>query len=66
MAFRSGLAGPTSIPKLPALPIRRNTSALRNRAFVGMQPQFRQTPPSCAFSTNAVRSPNWLARMAAT
>ncbi len=66
MAPRSGVACPTSIPKRSAPRIMRNTSALRSSALVGMQPQFRQTPPNWAFSTRAVRKPSWLARMAAT
>ncbi len=36
-------------------------------ALEGMQPTFRQVPPSVArFSTQAVRSPSWAARMAHT
>ena len=33
---------------------------------MGMQPQFRQMPPRCAFSTTAVLKPSWAARMAVT
>ncbi len=42
------------------------TSALWINALVGMQPQFRQTPPRFSRSTMAVFSPNCAARMAAT
>ena len=35
-------------------------------ALEGMQPQFRQTPPSDSFSTSAVFLPSWASRMAAT
>lgn len=41
-------------------------SAFRNRALVGMQPTFRQTPPQYFSSTTATRLPSWAARMAAT
>ena len=42
------------------------SSALRSSALVGMQPTFRQTPPQYFFSTMAVDSPSWAARIAAT
>ena len=41
--------------------------ACSSSALVGMQPQFRQVPPSTgARSMQAVRRPSWAARMAAT
>ena len=43
-----------------------STSALRRRALVGMQPQFRQMPPGRSASTTATRWPSWAARIAAT
>ena len=46
--------------------IRWKISADRNIAFVGIQPQLRQIPPICSFSTIAVLRPNCALRMAAT
>jgi hypothetical protein len=42
------------------------SSALRSRAFEGMQPTFRHTPPQYFRSMTAVFSPSCEARMAAT
>ncbi|MNN60139.1 hypothetical protein D3C81_1753020 [compost metagenome] len=66
MAGRSTCGVPTVTPKRPASRTSRKTSAERNSALVGMQPQFRQMPPSWAFSTSAVRMPSCTARIAAT
>ena len=41
-------------------------SAERSSALVGMQPQLRQMPPRCLFSTIAVFSPSCDARIAVT
>ena len=41
-------------------------SALRSRAFDGMQPTLRHTPPQYFFSTTATDLPSCAARMAAT
>src|SRR5690606_26865148 len=41
-------------------------SALRSRAFEGMQPTFRQTPPQYFSSMIATDLPSWAARTAAT
>src|SRR5262249_37478331 len=46
--------------------MRWYTSALRNSAFVGIQPQFRQIPPRASRSTSATCMPSWAARIAAT
>ena len=43
-----------------------NRSALRSIAFVGMQPRFRQTPPSSSRSITVARMPSCAARIAAT
>ena len=43
-----------------------NTSADFSIAFVGIQPQFKQIPPKCSFSTSATDSPNCEALIAAT
>ena len=40
----------TDIPKSSALLMYSKTWALFNSAFVGMHPQFRQTPPKLSFS----------------
>ena len=45
-AGRSTFAGPISMPSAAAPSMSRSTSAVCSSAFVGMQPQFRQTPPS--------------------
>jgi hypothetical protein len=42
------------------------TSAPRNSALAGMQPQLRQTPPIASRSTSATRSPSCAPRIAAT
>ena len=42
------------------------SSALRNSAFVGMHPTFRQTPPQYLSSMMAVDRPSCAARIAAT
>src|SRR6478752_5064552 len=42
------------------------TCALFNKAFVGMQPQFKQMPPRLSFSMIAVLNPNCEALIAAT
>src|SRR5699024_12507604 len=49
-----------------ALPILLYTCALLSRALVGIQPQFRHTPPSSDFSTMAVFIPFCAAFIAAT
>lgn len=59
-------ASRTSTPKSALFRTSRYTSALLNRVFVGMQPLWRQVPPSFDFSTIAVFSPFFAARMAAT
>ena len=62
----------TSIPfvrtpsSAPCSRISRISSALRKRHFVGMQPLFRQVPPSFSFSTSVTAAPSWAARIAAT
>ncbi len=55
-----------SIPKSFACLISSSTWALFNNALVGIQPQFRQTPPRLSFSIIAVLKPNCDARIAAT
>ncbi len=42
------------------------TSAFLSNAFLGIQPQFKQTPPKFSRSTMAVFKPNCAARIAAT
>ena len=42
------------------------SSAQCNNAFVGIQPQFRQTPPTLSFSTQATERPFFAQRMADT
>ena len=42
------------------------SSAPASRALVGMQPQFRHTPPSRSRSTQATFMPSWAARIAPT
>src|SRR5687768_2895005 len=54
------------MPKSPARSTRWSTSALRRSALVGMQPQFRQTPPGRSSSTAATERPSCAHRMAAT
>ena len=56
----------TSMPKSFAWRICSSRCAETIHALVGMQPQFRQVPPSSSFSTTALRRPSWAARMAAT
>ena len=46
--------------------IKLYTSAVLSRALVGIQPQFKQTPPRCSASTNAVDKPNCEDLIAAT
>ena len=43
-----------------------DADALFNKAFVGIQPQVRQIPPSSAYSTTPTLKPNCEARIAAT
>ncbi|MNS80195.1 hypothetical protein D3C72_1138640 [compost metagenome] len=67
MAARSGRASPAPVtPYCAASWQARSTVALCSSALVGMQPQFRQMPPSSARSTSATDMPNCAARMAAT
>src|SRR5258708_22912085 len=54
------------MPKVSALSNSCTISALRSSALVGMQPQFRQTPPGRSSSTVATDNPSWAARMAET
>ena len=58
----------TPMPKLSALSWTKWTiSAFLISAFVGMQPQFRQTPPRFGSrSMTTAFSPSWPARMPAT
>src|SRR3989304_6072089 len=53
---------PNSLPRL----IRSRTSAFFSKALLGIQPRFRQAPPTLSFSIRATFIPNWAARMAAT
>src|SRR5262249_45752747 len=50
----------------PARLKRCTTSALRSRAFVGMQPQFRHTPPGRSSSTATTLRPSCAQRIAET
>jgi hypothetical protein len=54
------------MPKSPACCVSWKTSATRSTALAGMQASFRQRPPVLPFSTTAVFSPSWAARIAAT
>ena len=56
----------TSIPNSDRWSRLWRNSAARNKALVGMQPQFRQMPPRCSFSTTQADRPSCAARMAAT
>ena len=59
----------TSAPMMPMFPLQvaaSYTSELCSMALVGMQPRFRQVPPSSSFSTRVTLAPSWAARMAAT
>ena len=59
----SRAATPTSAPWRAS----SRRSAVWSRAFVGMQPQSVQTPPSRgSFSTTRIDIPSWAARIAAT
>ncbi len=66
MAFTSAFASPTVTPNFFAFLIVSSTSALFKSALVGMQPQFKQTPPARSRSTTHVLRPSWPARIAAT
>ncbi len=56
---------PTPIPKSLACRIRSANAADSSRAFVGMQPMWRQVPPILWLSTRATFRPSWAARNAA-
>ena len=64
MAIETSPAG-TSIPNSAASFTSRAVSADRQNVFVGMQPQFRQVPPSCFPSISRVLSPWFTAQAAA-
>jgi hypothetical protein len=53
------------MPYLADSRVTSATSAECSSALVGMQPTWRQVPPSLLFSTRATVSPSWLARSAA-
>ncbi len=55
----------TEIPHSSDFRIMVRISAFRRSAFVGMHPQFRQTPPRRSRSTTAADMPSWAALMAA-
>ncbi len=55
----------TEIPHSSDFRIIVRISALRRRALVGTQPQFRQMPPSRSRSTMAADMPSWAALIAA-
>ncbi len=63
---RSTLGASTRMPRSAAPRISSTRFAAAMRAFDGMQPQLRQTPPSAPFSTSAVFFPSCASRMAAT
>src|SRR4029453_6028708 len=54
------------MPKSAAWLRRFTPSAFLKSALVGMQPQFRHTPPGRSSSTVATERPSWAQRMAAT
>ncbi len=62
---KSIVSGPADRPQASASRILWASSAVLSRAFDGMQPQFRHTPPSSSRSMQAVRSPSWAPRIAA-
>ena len=68
MPARSSSTLPTLMPNLPRPCLASsNFSDAESRAFDGMQPTFRQVPPSAdRFSTHATLKPSWAARIAHT
>ena len=56
----------TSMPKLAACRTCSSLSAVATSVLVGMQPQFRQVPPTSAASMTVTCAPCWAARIAAT
>ncbi|MOA51135.1 hypothetical protein D3C78_1742440 [compost metagenome] len=63
---KSTMRSPTMMPIWSALRILSTVLAAVMRAFEGIQPTLRQTPPREFFSTKRVFLPSWASRMAAT
>ena len=63
---RSTESLPTFTPIAPAPWIELTSFEAWIRAFDGMHPTLRQTPPRYALSTIAVSTPSWASRIAAT
>ena len=68
IAARSSFGAPTTTPSgSRPCPASSNISEAWRSAFEGMQPMFRQVPPSVLrFSTTATFMPSWAARIAQT
>ncbi len=64
MPARSTLSSVAWMPNRLLSRAESATSAACRSALVGMQPRWRQVPPTLSLSTRATDSPSWAARRA--